>query len=217
MTKKQPLSNRDALALAAQVRRVIESTPMGLEVDPHRGHVTPAAVKKALPRVSVGLKKYMALQARLRGTNVATDRDFQRAFNGFYRVRRNAAWQKVFYGLLEREKRKPRGFEFVLRELYEQLDRVEASFASKLAATVNTALPVLDSIVLKNLGLKLPLTSSADRLGEIVKLHEKVRDHFEVTLFTHDGARAVEAFDEAYPNSGLHNVKKLDLLLWQSR
>lgn len=107
------------------------------DLDPRWQHLSHAARVKALPRIKPGLAKYMSLQARLHDTNVATDRDFQRAFNGFYRVRRSAAWQQKFYALMEREKRKPRGFEAVLRELHGKLERVEASFASKLAATVD--------------------------------------------------------------------------------
>lgn len=50
------------------------------------------------------------------------------------------------------------------------------------------------------------------RLGQI-----QVREDFGDVLRTIAGVAAVRAFDEAYPNTGLHDVKKLDLLLWQSR
>ena len=63
--------------------------------------LNPLDVVVALPRIAPGLAKYQRIQARLYETDLRVDRDFQRAFNGFYRVRRGADWQQVFYALLE--------------------------------------------------------------------------------------------------------------------
>lgn len=38
---------------------------------------------------SMGLDKYQYIMKQVNSTNVATDIDFQRTFNGFYIVRRN--------------------------------------------------------------------------------------------------------------------------------
>ena len=179
--------------------------------------LTQEAVALALARVEKGLAKYLDLQKRLRATHVARDRDFQRAFNGFYRVRRNAAWQAVYFDLLEREKAERRGFESVLRELHAGLGRYEASFASKLTASVNPALPVIDAFVLKNMGLRLPSRTSPDRLGGIGEAHRRLADSYARLLASTEGMTAVAAFEQFYPDTGLHDVKKLDLLMWQMR
>lgn len=179
--------------------------------------LTPDLVAAALPRIAPGLAKYRSLQAALRRTDVSTDRDFQRAFNGFYRVRRDESWQRVFFGLLEREKRAPRGFEPVLRDLHRDLRRFEASFASKLVATVDPSLPVIDAFVLQNLDLRLPSASQPDRLRGIIDIYRRVREKYAGALASGEGRLAVAAFDAAYPESGLHDVKKLDLILWQTR
>src|SRR5439155_1069029 len=50
-------------------------------------------------------------------------------------------------GLLERRKRQPASFGSVLRELHEATGRFEASFASKLVATIRPDTPVIDSVV----------------------------------------------------------------------
>lgn len=180
-------------------------------------HLDPAVVSEALPRIGPGLTRYLDLQRRLYATDTAVDRDFQRAFNAFYRVRRNTAWQAVFYELLEREKAERRGFEPVLRDLHARLGRFEASFASKLTASVNPALPVIDAFVLKNLGLRLPASTHPDRLGAIVATHQSVSDAYAGLLTTAQGQATVRAFDEAWPGTDLHEVKKLDLVLWQVR
>ena len=177
----------------------------------------PVDVAAALPRIAPGLAKYQHIQARLHTTDVRTDRDFQRSFNGFYRVRQGQDWQTVFYALLEEEKARPRGFDTVLRALHAATGRHEASFASKLVASVNPDLPVLDAFVLKNVGLRMPSRSHRDRLGELGKVYAQVEDWYALALESAAGKAALAAFDTAYPDSGATPLKKLDLVLWQIR
>ncbi len=179
--------------------------------------LNPLDVVVALPRIAPGLAKYRGIQARLHGTDTRVDRDFQRAFNGFYRVRRGSKWQAAFYDLLEQEKASPRGFAASLRDLHATTGRHEASFASKLAATVDPALPVLDAFVLKNVGLRLPSAGRRDRLAAIVDVHAQVGRWYADALASPYGQAAVQAFDAVYPDSGVTDLKKLDLVLWQMR
>lgn len=67
--------------------------------------------------------------------DVRADGEFQRMFNGFYRVRWNEGWRRVYFDMMERSK--PRGIAFgaALRALRDRTGRLEASFASKLVAT----------------------------------------------------------------------------------
>lgn len=39
------------------------------------------------PRIRNGLKNYLWLQSKIRQCNVSIDKEFQRMFNAFYRVR----------------------------------------------------------------------------------------------------------------------------------
>jgi hypothetical protein len=55
---------------------------------------------------------------------------------------------------MERNKENPPSFEKTITYIYEELDRFEASFSSKLVATLNPAMPIWDSVVLKNFGFK---------------------------------------------------------------
>jgi hypothetical protein len=121
------------------------------------------------------LEKYCWLQAALSTTDVAHDRAFQTRFNGFYRVRRSADWQSAFYTLLQQEKSESRSFARVLRALHAATGRVEASFASKLAASIDPGKPVIDSFVLKNLGLRLSRAGAVEaRLARIVELRDRI-------------------------------------------
>ena len=48
----------------------------------------------ALPKVEAGLNKYLVIQNDYKNTLVSADREFQKRFNHFYRVRRGADWQE---------------------------------------------------------------------------------------------------------------------------
>jgi DNA-binding SARP family transcriptional activator len=57
--------------------------------------LTGTEVERALDRLAPGLEKYLWIMARVRRCDVSLDREFQRRYNGFYRVRHGAAWQVV--------------------------------------------------------------------------------------------------------------------------
>lgn len=147
-------------------------------------------------------------------TNVALDLEYQRRFNAFYRVRRNPAWQATFYDLLQQSKSERLSFADVLRALHAATGRAEASFASKLVASVDPDLPVIDAFVLKNLGLRLPRPAPVEvRLAGIVELHERLRGIFSDYLDSDMGRHVVARFEASYPNSRVTRVKMLDLVL----
>jgi hypothetical protein len=115
-------------------------------------HLTSEQIESALPRVERGLRKYWWLQSELAKREVVTDQEYQRIFVGFYRVRRNAAWRQAFFRLLQEAMTSRPTITRVLRRIHEATGRIEASFASKLVATIDPDLPVIDAVVLGNLG-----------------------------------------------------------------
>ena len=50
---------------------------------------------------SMGLDKYQYIMEQVGKTDNSQDADFQRTFIGFYVVRRNEAWIKVYYEYFE--------------------------------------------------------------------------------------------------------------------
>lgn len=133
-------------------------------------------------------------------------------------MRRNAAWRSTFYGLLEEQKSRRRSFAAVLRALQTVTGRVEASFASKLVASVDPDMPVIDAVVLRHLGLRLPRTGPLEeRLAGAVELHEHMRRIYARYLVSDRGRRLRTKFEAAYPDCGLTPVKMLDLILWKTR
>ncbi len=186
--------------------------------------MTQEAMSCAIERLranSSGLERYDRLQRSLNRFDVTRDRCFQLDFKGFYRVRRGKKWCELFFSILEREKRRPSpSFRKFLAEIHCRTGWVEASFTSKLVATIDASLPVWDSHVLCNLGLKPPYRSKdarrrLDRCGEVYsKIRRWASNETQQDSFKEWRRR----FDTEFPHfTHFTDIKKLDLLLWQSR
>ena len=110
---------------------------------------------EALREVKTAMQHYISIMNKVWNTDVSADKDFQREFNHFYRIRRNEEWRKKLYRIFEDTKQKTTpDFAEVLEELYAQTGNVEASFSSKMVATLNPNKPIWDSMVLSVLLLK---------------------------------------------------------------
>src|SRR5262245_43015937 len=118
--------------------------------------LTRGQIEEALPRIGPGLERYLWLQEHRYANDLRNDSVYRKRFNHFYRVRRGMDWQDRFYGLLEAKKCQAVTFAEILHALHQATDRYEASFASKLVATIRPEMPVIDSVVLRNVNLSLP-------------------------------------------------------------
>jgi hypothetical protein len=164
--------------------------------------------------------KYLDLQAALPRTNVAQDFAFQRAFNGYYRIRyRSADWRRTFYERFEAWKARPQlaRFPAVLADLLDGTQRYEASFGSKLVASLDPSAPVWDSKLMTYWALGAPAPGHRDRLKGFVHVYETLRSRMTGLLASAAGQGIVRQFDEAFPAEApqLTAMKKLDLVLWQ--
>jgi hypothetical protein len=179
--------------------------------------LTESQIETALERVAPGLEKYLWIQSRVHECNVTRNADFQRRFNGFYRIRRGEEWRQKFYALFEASKRETATFAAVLQALHDDLGRIEASFSSKLVATLDPTKPVIDRFVLENFGLRLPWPYEDDRLRKTIDIHKVLVRKYEELLASPTGRGIVAHFDRAYPRAGVSDLKKVDLVLWQHR
>ena len=179
--------------------------------------LTKTTIEAALQRVATGLTKYLWLQANRDAGDLQFNLRYRTRFNHFYRVRRGQEWQDAFYGLLESKKGTRVAFSEVLDALHRATKRYEASFASKLLATIDPSMPVIDSVVLRNLDLRLPASNSKDRLAGICQLHSRLLSSFDEFLATDSGRYLVRRFREIYPEARISKIKMLDLVLWQTR
>lgn len=133
-----------------------------------------AAIQSSLVR-AWGLEGYARIQRTVRETDVSSDADFQRLYNRFYRVRRNAEWQSHYYAIMEQEKVNPStAFGDVLCEMHELTGNVEASFTSKMIATLHPDKPIWDSLVLARIGLRLSGTTAQAKLENAVEVYRQI-------------------------------------------
>ncbi|MGH9493724.1 MAG: hypothetical protein ACRD3B_01900 [Candidatus Sulfotelmatobacter sp.] len=174
-------------------------------------------IQKALERLAGGLGRYQWLQAMVSECNVTTDGEFQRRFTVFYRVRRSSEWRAAFFALMEKSKSSGINFLDALRAIRLSTGRIEASFASKLVATLDPSKPVVDKFVLQCFQLRLPNWGLADREVKTVELYRQLCLRYDGFMTSANGVKIRNMFDEKYPNATITDIKKIDLVLWQIR
>lgn len=186
-----------------------------------RINITHDEIIASMSKIEPGLNKYIALMSyKEKNANWFDNMEFRRKFNGFYRVRRSAdSWQPFFYTIMKDAVNQPHSYSDVLEKLYKATNRVEASFASKLFATVNPDAPVIDAEVLRNLDLRLPSNQkpAATRISLIVDIYQEMRDCFNQYVLTESGEFMTKEFRNRFPEANITPQKILDLVLWQNR
>ena len=167
---------------------------------------------------SLGLDRYAEIMKKAKTTNTSEDREFQRLFNAFYRVRRNEAWRKIYYSMFEEMKQGSPTFESILRILYEKTGNIEASFSSKMLATLCPEKPIWDRYVLENLGLKLDGSSKEQQLHNAVLLYKEIENWYLSFLTTDNAMACLETFDNTFHGyTWISDIKKIDCFLWSIR
>ena len=93
---------------------------------------------------------------------------------------------------------------------------IEASFSSKMLATINPNYPIWDSQVVRALEIKLD-----DSLRGEAKIQAYIQAYNELTQEVHlfiptiEGQNCIKQFDKTFPNyKQLNPVKKIDFFLW---
>lgn len=177
-----------------------------------------AAIERAL-----GFKDYKTIIRLVNAVDVSKCTDFQMAFDGHYRVRRNDTWRAKYYEYFESVKcDEDISFDAIIDHIYNnmktvqgKLNPVEASFSSKMLATIDTNKPILDSQVLKNMGLSIVGETPEKRLQSSKKAYKDICERFENYIGTDDCDEAVKLFDSYFPGCKVFSVcKKIDWFLW---
>lgn len=144
--------------------------------------------------------------------------EFQRVFNGFYRVRRNEEWRQHYYDLFVKAKAGQFDFEQIIYELYNKTGNVEASFSSKMLATLDASKPIWDQYVLQNLGLELTGRTQEEKLKNAVALYRQIVMWYADYLSTVEAQKNIAKFDRMLPDyAWISDTKKIDCLLWSKR
>ena len=175
--------------------------------------------KSKTEKIRSGIEKYQFLRKRLFETDVAVDRDFQRAFNGFFRMgRRTETYYNDYYCYLQQHKMSGINFAEALTFLYERHGRLEMSFVSKMVAMVDPIFPIWDSVVTKgHFGIVAPYVNLKNRLLKGIEKYEQYCRNYNTYMQTTEAKTKIKEFEDMFPNAEITDVKKLDFMLWQDR
>ncbi len=172
----------------------------------------------AQARKNMGFEKYVKIMKMFEKVNVFESREFQKSFNGFYRVRRGTEWQKIYYTLFEKSRKINPTFESIITLLYKQTGNIEASFASKMLHTINNDMPIWDRFVLEKLNKKLTGKTKEEKLQNAIRIYEEIANWYKSYLQTQEAADCIKEFDALLPEyQWFSKTKKIDFLLWQMR
>lgn len=165
------------------------------------------------------ITKYFELMDEFNSNDFSITAAFKTKFNGFYRIRqRSKDFYSLYYDyLIKNKNNKNLKYRDVLFYFYNNLGRIEKSFASKLLATINPNMPVWDKVVLAKIGKKEPSFYSKGKFEEIVNLYEEITDWYEAYLKKENTKQAIALFDNVFPNNNITAIKKVDLILWSIR
>lgn len=144
--------------------------------------------------------------------------EFQRRFNGYYRIRRNAEWRSIYYALFTKARAENYTFEKIILSLYDATGNVEASFSSKMLATIDSSKPIWDQYVLQNLGLELTGKTQEEKIQNAIMLYDEILRWYNEYLKTEEAQQNIQEFNRWLPQySWVSDVKKIDCLLWSKR
>ena len=76
-------------------------------------------IEKALDNLekrAQDIQHYIKIIRKLNSVKVCDEKEFQRQFHYFYKVRRNAEWRKVFFEIFERKKKKNCSYKEIITE-----------------------------------------------------------------------------------------------------
>ena len=133
-------------------------------------------------------------------------------------IRRNEKWRQHCYNLFAKAKTERFSFEQIITELYRLTGNVEASFSSKMLATIDASKPIWDQYVLQNLGLELMEKIQEEKLQNAVALYAQIVNWYADYLATDEARENIGEFDRLLPEYAcISETKKIDCLLWSKR
>lgn len=188
-------------------------------------------IRECLEKRKARIKIYIELINELHETDVSKNIEYIKKYKNFYRMNMARGLSDEFYNdyfiFLQNNKNNKDNltFEKVLKYLYyesKKSKRIEASFSSKLLATINPNMPVWDTNVfswLKEYNIKKPkITKDKDLQLNLTintyKLLEKILNN----IIKNEGQKYIQVFNDTFVNNpdllNISDMKKIDLILW---
>jgi hypothetical protein len=166
------------------------------------------------------VQDYDNLMHMFRETDVAVDREFQNRYANFWAFQGvNAAWRQRYFRLLQdaRNERSP-DLRRICDETIVSLEgeqRIQFSFATKLAHMVDPTLPIYDSKVRAFYFLPAPTGSFKTRLDGYFESYNFLVAEYKRIVEEHLLDASIDHFrKELQPTKSFTNMKIIDSLIW---
>lgn len=176
-------------------------------------------VEKALNKneMQVGVAKYTFIMDIFYKVNCYDDLTFKVVFTDFYKLKigTDRDFLDKYFRYLEYSKYKKIRFEDVLTYLYTYSNKMHGSFASKIVATIDPNLPIIDKFIRKN--LELTHYFGVKNGNQIINQYYELIDKYKLFLKTQQCKEWIKLFDLKFPNNKINDVKKIDFIIWQIR
>lgn len=181
-------------------------------------HIDINVLKNVNAEKDFRIEKYAYILKNINKIDVSSSQEFQKAYNYFFKVRKNKEWRERYYELMEKAKKEDYSFSDVLYEIYNTTGQVARSFSSKLIHSVNPSMPIWDSFVIKNLGIKIREKDNLSRLKEATYIYNCLQKQMDSFLKTEKARFYISEFDKRFPEySWFSDMKKIDFLIWRTR
>ena len=166
----------------------------------------------------IGLDKYLFIMNKLDKCLVDEDDEFQKCFDTFYRVRRDKKWRNTFYSYFQKakERRKELYFDEIIDYMYYKIKphSVEASFCSKMLATLNPNMPIIDHFILKRLDLEIK-GNKEEKLRDAKRVYKEIIKKEKELLEDKKYKKMIKDFKLYFNEYDLSDIKILDFILWR--
>lgn len=176
-------------------------------------------IQKALDKkeMQLGVAKYIFIMDTFWLVNSYNDYSFRVIYTDFYKlsIGTDQEFRNIYFQFLESSKNNGYRFEDVLKMLYDISGKIHGSFASKLIATVNPKLPIIDRFIKEH--LELNSYYGISNSNEIINQYYEIINIYEGFLKTQKCKEWIYLFDQKFPNNNIENIKKIDFILWQMR
>jgi len=171
-------------------------------------------------KINQGIVKYLEIQAMVYNPFKFCSEEFKKKFNGFYRVRQKTPkWYEHFYNTFEQCKDKKLSFKEVLTIMWEKTHEIDASFCSKIIATIDPSKPVWDKYVLQWLGIILDMPKNPkEKIEYCSKIYDHINDEYRKHIYDGNVIETFKHFNSVIKHAEeLNPIKKIDFILWSNR
>jgi len=181
-------------------------------------------ITKVLFEDAFNLKAYTLIMGYSQITNVSQNREFQKTFIEYFKIKRSGAWRKAYFDYFETNKNnKDLRLSQILRHLYKETGQIEPLHASHMLSTINDNRPAWDiNLLIPRLPAADPYWEKVDKLkgnqkiSEIEHLYNKTANLQREFLKSNNGKECVRLFDAlVYEYAHISDFKKIELMNWR--